>query len=202
MPSRFFLLASTAVLAACFGSNQASAHDLQGRLTLLADSIKVEAWFSDETPAEGAIVVVTQNKTKVSEGKTDETGVCHLPKLSPGPYEASIELIGHREIISFQVSETSGNQVFINWRMNKTLATAIGIGGLVVVSTFFWLFSLRKRPQPAGTETFAPEFNQSPSAGQATDTPPSSHRSSQSSPMPDKLTAPGDYRSPHTTEVQ
>jgi hypothetical protein len=202
MPHRFYISAFAAVLAAGFGSNQASAHDLRGRVTLLADSIKVETWFSDDTPAEGAIVIVTHNKSKVSEGKTDATGVCHLPKLSPGRYEASIELIGHREIIPFQVSDTSDSREFTNWRMNKTLATAIGIGGLIVVSTFFWLFSLRKRPQPVGTEPHAPELNRSPSAGQATDIPPSCHRSSQSSPTPDKLTAPGDYRPPHTTEVQ
>ncbi len=74
MPNRFFLLAITAVLAVCFGSNQASAHDLRGRVTLLADSIKVEAWFSDETPAEGAIVVVTQTtKGKKSHRKGRRT---------------------------------------------------------------------------------------------------------------------------------
>jgi hypothetical protein len=179
MPSRFPVLALVAIIATCFGANRASAHDLRGRVTLLPDSIKVEAWFSDDTPAEGAQVTIAFNKSLLS-GKTDERGVCYLRRLEPGHYEAVIDLIGHRETISFEVASTSGNYAsFSNWRMNQTLAVAIGIGGPVGVSVIFWLIGLRKKYRSIESGPLSPtlELNRSPFDDPATGIPPSSHKS-------------------------
>jgi hypothetical protein len=145
MPNRFFVLAIAATIVAGFDVNQASAHDLRGRITLLPESIKVEAWFSDDTPAEGAQVSIKDDKgAEVARGKTDETGICLIPKLKPGAYEAEIDLIGHRDAIRFDVSDESNMLEFSGWRMNQTLGLTIGISLLLGVSSLFWLLRQRR----------------------------------------------------------
>jgi hypothetical protein len=177
MPCRFLFPVIAAIALTSFDANRACAHDLRGRVTLLPDSIKVEAWFSDETPAQGASVSITLGKSEVATGKTDDTGVCLLPTLKPGHYEAEIELIGHKEFISFQVSDTSGNQEFMNWRMNQTLGFAIGFGGLITVSCAYSLINRLKRNRSSGAPAATdPELNRSPFADPAADIPPSSHK--------------------------
>jgi len=179
MASRFFMLAiATVSVVAVFG-NQAAAHDLQGRVTLLPDSIKVEAWFNDDTPAQEArVAIIFANGIEVTSGKTDDKGVCLLNKINPGRYKAIIELIGHRETIPFEVAETTGVLEISSSRMNKTLGLFIGISGLLGVSCLFWLTRQRKRSQVAATADASEvsELNRSHSVGPAADIPPSDHR--------------------------
>ena len=196
MPNRFFVIAIAAMIVAGFGANRASAHDLRGRVTLLPESIKVEAWFSDETPAQGAQVSIKDDKgVEVASGKTDETGICLLPKLKPGTYEAEIELIGHRDEIRFEISDDPNILAFSSWRLNQSLGLAIGITLLLGVSSLFW-FVRQRRLQKSNIA------NQYRSDGQEAGIPPSGHKSSQSSPMPDRSIEPADYRSRHTSESQ
>jgi hypothetical protein len=177
MPCRFLFSVIAAIALTSFDANRAYAHDLQGRVTVLPDSIKVEAWFSDGTPAQGASVSIIRNKSQVAYRITDDTGVCYLPKLSPGSYQARIELIGHCEIISFQVSETITDKVFMNWRMNQTLGFAIGFGGLIAVSCAYCLINRLKRNRSSGSPVaIHPELNRSPFADPAADIPPSSRK--------------------------
>ncbi len=145
MSSRFLVLAITAVGVIGLGSNRASAHDLQGRVKLPPDAVIVEAWFSDDTPAQGASVTITDaGGNEVASSKTDDTGVCRLPKLSAGKYTAIVELIGHRDTIDFEVAESSTMLEFSNWRLNKTLGFTAGVVGLLATSCAFWLIRRRK----------------------------------------------------------
>jgi hypothetical protein len=145
MSSRFLVLAIAAVGVAGLGSNRASAHDLQGRVKLPSDAVIVEAWFSDDTPAQGAKVTIADASGKeVAFGKTDDTGVCRLPKLGAGKYTATVDLIGHRDAIEFEVAESSSGLEFYNWRLNKTLGLTAGVVGFLSATCAFWFFRRRK----------------------------------------------------------
>jgi nickel transport protein len=144
MPSRFLIVAIAAVCGSSLVQNRAVAHDLQGRVTLHPDAIVIEAWFSDDTPAQGAtIAIIDVNGNEVASGKTDDRGMCRLPRLSTGHYTAVIELIGHRETIPFEDVRDSSGLEFSSFRLNKTLGLTIGVGVLLGAWCMFWL--VRKR---------------------------------------------------------
>jgi hypothetical protein len=143
---RFIFFAIAAVGVAFLGPNWALAHDLQGRISLHPDAIIVDAWFTDDTPAQEATVsIVDARGNEVLAGKTDDKGVCRLRTLGTGKYKAVIELIGHRESIEFEIADTSSALEFTNWRLNKTLGLAIGITVLLSATCAFWLMRRRKR---------------------------------------------------------
>jgi hypothetical protein len=147
MSKDFFVLVTLALVVALLLPGRGEAHDLQGRVTLLPETVVVEAWFNDDTPAEGASVsVTTADGHVVWSGRTDEKGVCRLGKLTPGRYRAVIESVGHREEIEFPIESEGGLLEYHNWRMNKWLGVAIGVGGLLLLSS---IFLLRRRGRPA-----------------------------------------------------
>src|SRR5262245_2988950 len=106
MRTRPLVLAAAAAFA-LLSPGRASAHDLQLVVMLPPDAPKeliVEAGFDDETPAEGAKVVITAaDGTVVAEGKADEKGVCKLVRPAPGKYTATVTAYGHRDKVVFEV---------------------------------------------------------------------------------------------------
>ena len=144
MRNRFLVLAIAAILVVGV-PQRASAHDLRGTVKLLADAVLVEAEFGDGTPAEGAHVVILDGAgNAVARGQTDERGVCRLPKLGPGSYQAIVESIGHRDTVVFEVAGTAGDFQFSNWRLDTRVGLALGLGALLVLTAAFWWFRLRK----------------------------------------------------------
>jgi nickel transport protein len=143
MHNRHLILAAVAVAVAVLAPSRASAHDLQAVVKLLPDVVRVEAGFDDDTPAEGAKVTITDAAGNVvAEGKTDDRGVCDLPKLAPGKYTAKVESIGHADTVDFEVSDEGGE--FAGWRLNKSVGVGIGAGGLLGASAGFWLLRRRR----------------------------------------------------------
>jgi nickel transport protein len=143
---RFIIFAIAAIGAAGLGPSCALAHDLQARVSLHPDAIIVDAWFTDDTPAQEAKVSIVDTRgNEILAGKTDDKGVCRLRTLGAGKYKAIIDLIGHREIIEFEVADTSSALEFTNWRLNKSLGLAIGITALLSATCAFWLIRRRKR---------------------------------------------------------
>jgi hypothetical protein len=135
-----FLVLLAASLFVAIAPSRAVAHDLHAKVKLPGDAVVVEAGFDDDTPAEGARVVITgSNGAEVVSGKTDETGVCRLPKLAPGKYTATVESLGHRDVVEFEVAESGGFFEFSNWRLDKRLGLAIGVSGLLLISFLYWL---------------------------------------------------------------
>ena len=138
-----FLLLPLALLFPAPG--RAVAHDLRATVKFLPD-FRVEAGFDDETPAEGARVAIKDEAgTEISTGKTDEKGVCRLAKLKPGKYVAIVESLGHRDEVKFEVIGSDDGNVFSNWRLDKRLGLAIGLGALAALTAAFWWFHLRNR---------------------------------------------------------
>jgi hypothetical protein len=144
MRRNFLVLVAAAVVVAA-APGRASAHDLIAVVKILPGAVVVEAGFDDDTPAEGARVVVTDAAgAEVASGKTDEKGVCRFPRFAPGKYKAVAESAGHRDAVEFEVAEAAGEFAFSNWRLDKRLGLAIGLGGLLLLSAAFWRFRLRK----------------------------------------------------------
>lgn len=82
-----------ALIGLLFAADSAFAHKFYVEAKL-AEPIRIEAYFEDDTPAQEAKIIVRQGETIVAEGRTDEKGVwtCTLP---PGNYQVRAETLGH-----------------------------------------------------------------------------------------------------------
>jgi hypothetical protein len=147
MRNRFFVLVAAAAVVGV-APGPAAAHDLRATVKLLPDAVEVEAEFDDDTPAEGAAVRITDAAGReVAGGKTDERGVCRLPRPGPGKFVAAVESAGHRDEVPFEVVGADDGYQFANRRIDKRIGLASGVGALLALSLAFWRFRLRK---PAG----------------------------------------------------
>jgi hypothetical protein len=77
----------------------AHAHALGVEARLRGGKIEVEAYYSDDTPAGDATVMVHDHAGRfVATGRTDERGKWQFPKPSPGPYTIVVDAgAGHRK---------------------------------------------------------------------------------------------------------
>jgi hypothetical protein len=145
MRDRFLVLAAAVGIVAG-APERVAAHDLHAKVKHLPNAVVVEAGFDDDTPAEGAhVVIFDAGGTEQARGETDERGVLRLPMLAPGHYRAIVESIGHRDEVEFDVAKTEGVVEFANWRLDKRLGVAIGVGGLLLLTAAFWWLRGRKR---------------------------------------------------------
>jgi hypothetical protein len=143
MRNRLFVLV-LAMVGVGGGSGTALAHDLRATVKLLPDSVMVEAGFDDMPTEDAAVRIVDAAGNEVASGKTNEKGVCRLPVLGPGKYRAVVESIGHRDEVAFEVAGQSASFEFSNWRLDKRMGLAIGLGGLFALTAAFWWFRLRR----------------------------------------------------------
>src|SRR5262245_50742102 len=138
MHTRLLVLVA-ATLAVALSPGQAAAHALTLVVKFPPDSpdVTVETGFDDDTPAEGAKVVVTAaDGSVVAEGKTNEKGVYKFAKPKPGRYTATVESIGHRDSVEFEVAGTA--EEYRGWRLDPVLGLAIGVVGLLGGSVGYW----------------------------------------------------------------
>jgi nickel transport protein len=146
MPRRFLVLLAAAIVAGFPGL--ASAHDLRAVMRVLPDGVVLEAGFDDDTPAQGARVVILNSAgVEIASGTTDERGLCPLPKIAAGRYTATVESAGHRDEVSFEVAAPEFLDApleYVRERPDKTLGVVIGVGALLAVSFAFWWLRLRK----------------------------------------------------------
>jgi len=109
----------------------------------------VTAYFSDDDPADKAKITITDESGEViASGTTDETGVWTFPRPSKGGmYTATVESIGHREVVRFPIAEPGLLDVggeYTGWRMNKWLGIAIGLTLMLGGSALFWYVRRKK----------------------------------------------------------
>ena len=142
---RFLVLVTLATAGVPLIPTAARAHDLRAVVTV-AEAVRVEAFFDDETPAESAEVQVTDAAgAVVATGKTDERGVWTFPCPVPGQYTLAVKSIGHGTTVAFTVAGTQEAPVaFTGQRLNKTVALTLGVGLLLGISAVSWL-RLRRR---------------------------------------------------------
>lgn len=73
----------------------AHAHKVMVTHKVTGTELKVEVFFEDDTPADGAKVQLRHGDEVVAEGRADETGVWKTVAPSPGEYEVRAEHTGH-----------------------------------------------------------------------------------------------------------
>ena len=141
MRNRLFVLVLAVVGVVAVPAARRCATISHATVKLLPDAVVVEAGFDGDTPAEEAVVhIATRPAAKSHAARLTRHGVCRLPLLGPGKYVAMVESIGHRDEVAFEVAVQSDSFEFSNWRLDKRLGLAIGLGGL------FW----RSRPRSGG----------------------------------------------------
>jgi nickel transport protein len=77
---------------------RAEAHALHAEARLKGDRVTVEAFYSDNTPAQNARIVVANKKgVEIASGRTDESGTWEFPRPKGGSYEVAVDAgEGHR----------------------------------------------------------------------------------------------------------
>ena len=78
----------------------ARAHALGAECRLDKGTVRVEAYFEDNTPAQQALVrVLDAGEREVAQGKTDAKGRWSFPAPAPGVYRVIVDAGGgHREV--------------------------------------------------------------------------------------------------------
>jgi nickel transport protein len=96
---------ATVVLAVA--ASPVLAHAVGLSCKLLDNLVRVEAYFSDDTPAiEALIVVKNEQGAIVGQGRTDEKGVWSFDRPAAGRYEVSVDAgAGHRAKEALTVPE-------------------------------------------------------------------------------------------------
>jgi hypothetical protein len=86
------------------------AHAVGLSCKLLEKTVHVEAYFSDDTPASDALIVVKNEREEiVTQGKTDDKGVWNFDRPAPGRYVVSVDAgAGHRAKETLTVPELAG----------------------------------------------------------------------------------------------
>jgi hypothetical protein len=160
MPTRLLVLL-LALATVALSPAAARAHDLRLVVKLPPDEptvVVLEAGFDDDAPAEAATVtLIDAEQYVIAEGKTDDRGVCRLPRPGPGKYTAKAVAIGHRDRVAFEVAgppepeAPAGDAApteYRGWRPDQTLGLWAGVGGLLLASGAYWW--LRGRHKPSG----------------------------------------------------
>lgn len=107
MVKTILLLLSCVAALLCLPGT-ASAHALGAEWSIRGGQILLEAYFSDDTPAQGAVVSVLLLSTepaKKFEGKTDEKGFCLFPRPGrPGKYRIVVDAgSGHKKELIMEI---------------------------------------------------------------------------------------------------
>jgi len=114
-------------------------HNLCAKVEIQGPNLRIEAWFDNETPADGAKVKLLLNKNTLKEAVTDERGLCTIPAPGAGNYTIDINAGGgHRTEITFTIEaavdeQTAGadkESVF----QRRWLGTAIGLGIILALT--------------------------------------------------------------------
>lgn len=100
MPTRFLLVVALLFLSV----SPAFAHKLYVEAKLGTDTVRFEAYYEDDTPAQQARITVSKDDAVVAEGRTDEKGVWTC-SLAPGSYRVRAETLGHAADATLEVPD-------------------------------------------------------------------------------------------------
>jgi hypothetical protein len=89
---------SIVLAALCLSGQTALAHAVGFSCKLLGNLVRVEAYFSDDSPAIDALVVVrNEHNQVVAQGRTDDHGIWTFARPAAARYDVSLDAgAGHR----------------------------------------------------------------------------------------------------------
>ena len=128
---RFLVLATVATGGVLLAPGVASAHALKTTVTVAA-TVKVEAFFDDDTPAELADVIVTDDASgaEIRTGKTDGAA-CGRSRRQNRASTPSPCRSGHVASSRPRRGQPDAPVTYTDERMNKVVALVIGVGLLL-----------------------------------------------------------------------
>jgi hypothetical protein len=149
--------ATIAVLLGLAAAGPACAHNLGATATLRGGHVEVEAYFSDDTPARDAKVMVHDAAGRfVATGRTDDRGHWSFPAPPPGVYELVVDAGGgHYKRLTVTISTTAADGTPVSGEPSREEFTRFPWGGVaagltVIVLLAVGLRAWRRRPQQAG----------------------------------------------------
>lgn len=88
-----------------------SPHNLCAKVKVTEQNLRIEAWFDNDTPADGAKVKLLLNKKVMQEAVTDERGICTMPTPALGSYVIEVYAGGgHRAEVPFTIESMIDEQ--------------------------------------------------------------------------------------------
>lgn len=143
-------------------------HALDVQCTLQGEQLVIEAYYDDDTPAQGAKVEVFDAQgNMVSSGKTDNKGVIRLTRPKPGRYTVRVaDGAGHRTKKEMTIgagdstslpkpSAPEAKGLMVSEGLSRDEATqmpwgkvGVGIFLILVACLCLWLWSLRGKQLP------------------------------------------------------
>ena len=123
-------------------------HNLCAKVEIKDNTLRIEAWFDNETPADGAKVKLLANKKTLHEAITDERGLCSIPTPALGSYLIEVNAGGgHRTEVAFsleaEVSEQTAGADKESVSQRRIWGAIIGLG-VIVALTFAGRLAFRK----------------------------------------------------------
>jgi hypothetical protein len=157
---RCLALAITTLLLA---AGPAAAHALHAEARLRGDTVTVEVFYSDNTPARDAVVSVQdRDGREVAAGRTDDNGEWSFPRPAAGKYEITADAgAGHRTRAAVTIpTDTALNalapkpeEVVITSGPSREeltrfpfLRVALGLAAIGVLAALLWLAN-RSKPK-------------------------------------------------------
>lgn len=132
-------------------------HKLCAEVKLVGDRLQVEAWYDNDLPADNTKVILYRDKVVISEGKTDERGLCQLPIPLAGNYRVEVNAGGgHRIEVTFEIAAepiVAAGETKEQSQRRRWIGMTLGLC-LIFVSTVLarrWL-----KPKPAATVPITP----------------------------------------------
>jgi hypothetical protein len=139
---------------------RAEAHALHAEARLKGERVTVEAFYSDNTPAQNARILVHDKKgIEIASGRTDESGAWQFPRPKSGSYEVTVETgDGHRTRVPIaipsdpRIAAESGSEGGVVVTAGPTraeltrlpwLRIIIGFGAIATLAGALWLATRR-----------------------------------------------------------
>jgi hypothetical protein len=117
-------------------------HKLCAKAEVLDNQLRVEAWFDNDEPAEGAKVRLLQGTTVVQEGIADDRGLCFLKVPPTGTYVIDVNAGGgHRTEVNYALGDVAAGdskEAVQDRRWWGALAGLVVIVGLTLMARH-WL---------------------------------------------------------------
>jgi hypothetical protein len=130
-------------------------HKLCAKVELVGDRLQIEAWYDNDLPADNTQVTLFRDKLIVSEGRTDDRGLCQFPIPAVGSYRVDVNAGGgHRTEALFEIAAepvVAAGETKEQSQRRRWLGMTIGLC-LIFVSTLL----ARRWFKPGPTATVPP----------------------------------------------
>ena len=153
-------LIAAILLLGPLAAREASAHALGAECKLRGNRVELEAYFSDNTPAQEArVVVYDKDRAALQNGTTDGEGRWSFSTLAAGDYEVVVDAgAGHRVTLKLVIPDSPAAPIASSGPSRQEftrtpwlhIAGGLALIGLPSAALYFWLRKSRLAAQKRG----------------------------------------------------